>query len=490
MKRYHTIIVGGGPAGMAAALQCAKEEQKALLIDHCDKIGKKILVTGNGKCNLTNLKQYSSCYRSDAPNSVGSIFLEYGLEKTLRMFHELGIYTKDRDGYVYPYHEQAAGVREAFEAALKNNGNLDILTKKTVADVQKKEEEFLVTVCDYEDEWERCGQKSKDVSGQKNGEDRRKKSGRQKQRVKIPENRKVYRCRSLIIATGGLAGVKLGCDGSGYRLAKKLGHHMIRPLPALTALKSGAPFLKKLSGVRNQAHITLCVKDTSEKRDQIYGENVAKNHREPEKKQRGVLSDCHGRSEQEWQTAEETGELQWTDYGISGVAVFQLSRFAITALEEGKAVRLLLDFMPECSREETVKLFSDMIKTCAFKEGKIFLNGFFPAKLSPVLLREARIEEEERVGDWQREQIEALVDVIKGFSLNISGYMGFEKAQVTRGGVDMRELGDHLESGYCPGLFFAGEVLDVDGTCGGYNLQWAFSSGSVAGKASFARNRK
>ena len=175
---------------------------------------------------------------------------------------------------------------------------------------------------------------------------------------------------------------------------------MIPPLPALTALKSPAPFLKKLSGLRNRAGITLLVD----------GEKVCR----------------------------EQGELQWTDYGISGVAVFQVSRFAVVALEEGKQVQLSLDFMPEYTVSEVKELLFSYGRACAYKNAEDLLMGILPAKLTPVLLREAFRND----GD-----LGTLAEVIKDFSLRISGYMGYEKAQVTRGGVDMREVTEELNPG-------------------------------------------
>ena len=255
-----------------------------------------------------------------------------------------------------------------------------------------------------------------------------------------------------------MAGIHLGCDGSGYPLAKSLGHHIIKPLPALTALKSSAPFLKKLSGLRNQASAVLLVD----------GREVCR----------------------------ERGELQWTDYGISGVAVFQMSRFAILALEEGRTVQLSLDFMPEYSAGEVEELLRSCCDDCPYKSLQEMLSGILPAKLAPVILREAGLEADQMnipLKQWRTEIndiLRKISAIIGDFPLRISGYVGYEKAQVTRGGVALSELSGNLESLCCPGLFFAGEVLDVDGTCGGYNLQWAFSSGSVAGQAAWRRNQK
>ena len=424
---WDTIIIGAGAAGMTAALACGKENQKVLLLDRQNQMGRKILVTGNGKCNLTNFAQKPEYYRSDCPEKAHKVLSVFGQKEAMELFQSLGIYTKDKNGYVYPYSEQAASVRDAFETEIVSNPSITFVPFSEVYTVQKKEELFIVKVRE---------QSEQSTGKLSNGE-------------KIE---KVYRCRTLLITTGGFAGPKFGCDGSGYAFAKEFGHEIVKPLPALTALKSSAPFLKKVSGVRNQAEITL----------EIDGKPVKK----------------------------ETGELQWTDYGISGVAIFQLSRFAITALEEKKKVALYFDFMPELSLDEKLRLFLTLAQNHKKREVLSFVKGLFPSKLCPVILREAGLKEESLVETLKEEEWDALVMAVSHFSLRINGYMGYEKAQVTRGGISLAELTDDLESDFQPGLFFAGEVADVDGTCGGYNLQWAFSSGTVAGRAIFKRNRK
>lgn len=424
---WDTIIVGAGAAGMTAALACGKENQKVLLLDRQSQMGRKILVTGNGKCNLTNFAQKEEYYRSDCPEKTQKVLSAFGQKDAMELFQNLGIYTKDKNGYVYPYSEQAASVREAFETEILSNPNITFLPFSEVYNIQKKTALFFVKVREQQEQ----------------------DTGNQNERKKAE---KTYRCRSLLITTGGFAGPKFGCDGSGYAFARVFGHEIIKPLPALTALKSSAPFLKKVSGVRNQAEITLEIDE------------------KPIKK--------------------ETGELQWTDYGISGVAVFQLSRFAITALEEGKKVSLYFDFMPELSFEEKIRLFLSLAYSHKKKELLSFIKGFFPAKLCPVILREAGLKEDMLVGTLKEKEWDMLVMAISHFPLRINGYMGYEKAQVTRGGVSLVELTDSLESAFLSGLFFAGEVVDVDGACGGYNLQWAFSSGTIAGRAIFKKNQK
>lgn len=422
---WDTIIVGAGASGMAAALVCGKQGQKVLLLERQGQMGRKILVTGNGKCNLTNFTQGDEYYQSECPEKVKRILSVFGQKEAMELFQSLGIYTKNKNGYVYPYSEQAASVREAFEEEIISDPNITFVPFSEVCDIEKKSEVFSVKV----------------------------RESRENSEVDIKTNCEgIYRCRSILVTTGGLAGPKFGCDGSGYPFAKKFGHKIIKPLPALTALKSSAPFLKKVSGVRNQAAIILEIDGTQVRR--------------------------------------ETGELQWTDYGISGVAIFQLSRFAITALEEKKKVSLYFDFMPELSLEEKHRLFLMLASSNKDKTVLSFAKGLFPAKLCPVILREARIDEKVTVGSLKEQEWDAFITAVSHFSLRINGYAGYEKAQVTRGGVSLEQLTDSMESVFKQGLFFAGEITDVDGSCGGYNLQWAFSSGTVAGRAIVQRNQR
>lgn len=414
---FDTVIVGAGASGMAAALACGQGGGRILLLDRLEQMGRKLLVTGNGKCNITNLHQEPACYRSETPEQIAPVFRVFSMEDTLAWLRELGIPTREKNGYVYPYSEQASSVREALELSVIAHPSVTFLGGADVTDIEKTAKGYRIRVRFLEE-----GAKMR-----------------------------FYESDNVILATGGLAGPKFGCDGSGYRLARALGHRIIEPLPALTALKSSAPFLKKVSGVRNQARLTLLV-DGQE-------------------------------------AASEEGELQWTDYGISGVAVFQVSRFAVLALKEGKNVALSLDFMPGISEEDRGELFRTLRKNNPKRQMQALLHGLFPAKLVPVLLREARIAPEQPAGELDAAAWAALAAVIEHFSLRINGFLGYEKAQVTRGGVPLAELTADLESRRHLGLFFAGEVVDVDGTCGGYNLQWAFSSGTIVGQKAAARKK-
>lgn len=400
-KQYDLIILGAGPAGIATALSCQFSIDNILLIDKNAVIGKKILSTGNGKCNLTNLNQYKEAYRSDNMDKAWQIICQYPTEQYLASLSQVGIVTKDKNGYIYPYSEQASSVREAMEQALMAAENIQILAECQVLDLRK-------------------------TSG----------------KYQIKTTKGVFQGKTILLSMGGKAAPKLGSDGDGYELAEKMGHKMIQTLPALTALKSGAPFLKKVSGVRNQSKISLYVNDSY--------------------------------------VSAEYGELQWTDYGVSGVAVFQLSRYAIRALEEGCKVELSLDFMPDNSMDTLKECMDKLCRQCPYKSVSQLLHGFLPLKLCAVVAREARLKEDSPAGALRKEEKDKLCQSLKYFSLRINGYMGYDKAQVTQGGVSLSETDDFLQSTVNAGMFFAGEILDVDGTCGGYNLQWAYSSGRRA----------
>ena len=443
-KYYQIIIAGAGPSGMTAALYCARQGYEVLLIDRNTQAGRKLLVTGNGRCNLTNMEQKMADYRSEDPELAWSMVRSFHESRTLEFLADLGIYTTVKEGYIYPYSGQAATVREAFERALQQEKKIRFLPETEVVDVscaapRLKETESLKSSCCFRVKTRRNSQGLKPGSGKREAGD----SGRREED---------FTCSCLLIATGGLAGEKFGCHGDGYRFAAKAGHRLVRQLPALTALKTSAPFVKKLSGIRCPAEISILADGT------LLGK--------------------------------ETGELQWTDYGISGVAVFQLSRFAVCALEEGKKVEARISFLPDLAGDDLRRL---MVRTGG-KDGQRTLtdvfSGIFPKKMVQVLVRETGCTGDERVRQLTERDWERIEQAVLTFSLRISGCMGFEKAQTTRGGVSLQELTGQMESRFCQGLFFSGEVADVDGTCGGYNLQWAFSSGHKAAEGIVSRMRK
>ena len=399
----HVTVIGGGAAGMMAAITSAREGARVTILEHKDRIGKKILSTGNGRCNFTNTYQTPACYRSDNRDFAWNIIQKFNVEKTISFFKELGIYPKDRNGYLYPYSDQAAAILEVLQIEV---AKLDIcvMTEINVLDIQPV-----------------------------------------KKGIRITTDKKTITADSVILACGSKAAPVTGSDGSGYQLAKLLGHRIVPVLPALVQLRCAEKFYKSISGVRVQGTV------------EIYADDIF--------------------------LASDTGEIQLTNYGISGIPVFQVSRYAAKALYKKQSVTAVLNFMPDMNKDEFLSFLQERITLCSYKTLDEFFTGVFPKKLCELWIRLSRLPKEMRVSDLSGEQLEKLVLLIQHLRTHITETNSFEQAQICCGGVDTTEINpDTLESNYVPGIYFAGELLDVDGICGGYNLQWAWSSGFVAGK--------
>ena len=390
------VIIGGGASGMMAAIQAARTGAAVTLLEHNEKPGKKILATGNGRCNLTNLVQEPSRYRSSQPDFPWKIITQYPLEDTLAFFSELGIYTKDRNGWVYPYSDQAAGVAQVLELEARHQ-KVKIKTTEEVTDILREDGQYLVKTATWQ-----------------------------------------YPCNSVIISCGSSASNVEGSSTTGYELAEKLGHTVVKPLPSLCGIRGKDNYYAKWAGSRMDGCITL----------EIDGETVG----------------------------EEQGEILFTEYGISGIGVFQLSRYAVRGTDEGKIATYHLDLMPQLTKEELVKLLLDRQQAGYYKNPQELLIGLLPRKMIDVLVKKTYEPEKiaERLKDWQ---------------VPVKGAYALQQAQICSGGVDPRELTEQLESRLHPGIYFTGEVIDVDGPCGGYNLQWAWSSGAVAGRAAAEEGR-
>lgn len=399
----HVAVIGGGAAGMMAAITAAREGVKVTILEHKDRIGKKILSTGNGRCNFTNTFQTPACYRSDNRDFAWNIIQKFNVEKTISFFKELGIYPKDRNGYLYPYSDQAAAILEVLQIEI---AKLDIcvMTEINVLDIQPV-----------------------------------------KRGIRVTTDKKTITVDSVILACGSKAAPVTGSDGSGYQLAKLLGHRIVPVLPALVQLRCAEKFYKSISGVRVQGTV------------EIYADDIS--------------------------LASDTGEIQLTNYGISGIPVFQVSRYAAKAIYQKQSVTAVLNFMPDMNKDEFLSFLQERITLCPHKTLVEFFTGIFPKKLCELWIRLSRLPKEMRVSDLSGEQLEKLVLLIQHLRTHITETNAFEQAQICCGGVDTTEINpDTLESNYVPGIYFAGELLDVDGICGGYNLQWAWSSGFVAGR--------
>ena len=403
MKRQ-VIIIGGGASGLAAAIAAAREGAGVTVLEHMDRVGKKILSTGNGRCNLTNLSLRPEQYRCSQPQFPMKVLDHFSVWDTLAFFDEIGIVTKSRNGYIYPNSDQASSVLDSLRMEAERLG-VRVVTECHISRAA-------------------CAGKG---------------------RFRIESDQGVFQGERLILAAGSKAAPVTGSDGSGYQLAQAFGHRVITPLPALVQLRCQGKFLKQLAGIRCDALVKLVSEGQ-------------------------VL-------------AADQGELQLTDYGVSGIPTFQVSRFAAVALHKKKAVSVILDFLPSKSMEETKQFIRNRAKALAYRKSEDFLTGVLNKKLSQVLLKLSQIDGAELVGNLKNQQLERLVHLIKFFELPVTSTNSFEQAQVCCGGVDTRDVRpETMESKLVKGLYLAGELLDVDGICGGYNLQWAWSTGITAGR--------
>lgn len=397
------IVVGGGASGLVTAIMCARKGKRVLVLEHKKQIGKKILATGNGKCNYTNRNCKIDGYRGGQAGFVQYALSVFDSGKAIAFFEELGLYPKEKNGYIYPYSEQASAMVDVLVMELERL-SVQIVYEKVVS-IQKKNC-FLVQT----------------------------------------ENQ-LYTATSVVLATGGKASPKLGSDGSGFVLAGKLGHTIVEPVPALIGLRCREPYYEKISGVRIQAGISLYIDQESNP------------------------------------VAMDEGELQLTSYGISGIPVFQVSRFAARALAEGHCVYARMDYMPAVSMEELVSLLKKRFQAPE-KSAMEALVGFLPAKLIPVFLQQGGIKVSMSAAKVKEQQLKQLANQLKRQKTEIVETNGFDTAQVTAGGVSTEEIEEKtMESKLVSGLYFTGEIMDVDGICGGYNLQWCWSSAYVASMA-------
>lgn len=403
-RQYDIIIVGAGASGLTASIHAARAKANVLILEHMDRAGKKILATGNGKCNFTNEKQGIAYYNGKNSAFVLPALRQFGVEDTLTFFDELGIYPKKkREGYYYPSSGQAISVVEALLMECRRL-RVRIAYNVGIREIKKENEFFSFYT----------------------------KQG-------------IFISKCCIIATGGKSARKTGSDGSGNLYIEKFGHKLTDIVPALVQMQGKQSFLKDIAGIRADGRVS------------IYIENE--------------------------KLAEDMGELQLTDFGVSGIPAFQVSRYASLALRKGNSVFVLLNFLPDLSREEAqILLERRFLHYGKGKKAIQALTGLFPDKLNGVLLREAFIPQDKAAGECTIEELECLTETIQNLRVDIIGTKGFDHAQVSAGGVCTDEVNPTtMESRLVPGLYFAGEVLDIDGLCGGYNLQWAWSSGYAAG---------
>ncbi len=391
-------IIGAGASGMAAALAASENpDVQVLLLERQARVGRKLQATGNGRCNLTNLRAAQGSYHGEEPHFADPAIAAFGPEATLEWFRSLGLFTVvEESGRVYPYSDQANSVVDVLRFGL-DKPNITLYPGFEVQKVRREADGFS-----------------------------------------LYGGSMTLTCDRLIVACGGLAGTKLGGSMSGYKLLGKLGHKSTRLRPALVQLRSDWGGTAALKGVRANCHVQIL--------------------------HDGAL---HSQS---------SGELQFTQYGLSGPVIFEVSRDACSGSGCWTA---RLDFLPHCASEALKQELLRRRQSALPMEE--LLTGILHNRLGRVLTKAAGIRGS-LACQLTQQDVDALCRALKAFEIELTEPMGMDNAQVTAGGVLTADFNPNtMGSLLVPGLYACGEVLDIDGDCGGYNLQWAWSSGRCAG---------
>jgi len=442
----------GGPA-----IKAKKAGAKSvLLVEKQSCLGKKLSQTGNGRANFTNLSMPISAYRSNHPECIPPFLAQFNSKDSLEYFKSLGIYPKFRGDYVYPYSDQAKSLVQCLENTLHKLGVEICLQHRVEAISWTEKEGFflkgkkLLPKGGFDSSFPKDNfSVSTLASGSK--EKNRKKEKHKKEKIEWEEKEFSLQGRKLLIASGGLAMEALGASGEGYEIAKSLNHSVSPLFPSLVPIYSREDYVKLWAGVRVDVRAELY-----KEQDLIF---------------------------------QDEGELQCTDYGISGIIVFQMSRLVHRLLEEKAKFSLELSFLPKFEEEEAKNYFLKRKELLEKEKGDAFLLGLFPEKLSQVLYERTDFPLKQRIQEISDQKILELCQLCLHFPFHPERIGDFQRAQCTAGGVNLSEIFiPEFQSKKNPNLYFAGEVLDVDGICGGYNLHFAFGSGILAGRAMGKKN--
>ncbi len=425
-------VVGGGAAGLMAAITAAKiwHDHQAdlsadsiktntpipvILLEKQDRVGRKLLATGNGRCNLSNLYASADHYHSHDTRFISGALLRFPVEETLDFFRLLGLPCRtEPDGRIYPYSYQAAAVLDLLRAAAERLGvcmetsfTVQALCKESRTD-STKNAGFQLTAAD--------GRK---ISAQR-----------------------------IILATGGLAAPAFGCDGSGYDLLVPFGHRLTEIFPALVQIRTETDFVRGLAGIKFEGKAAVQVNGQIQR--------------------------------------QASGEILFTEYGLSGPPLLDLSRTVAGYLLEKPdgQVQIVLDLLPDMPAKELYEWLEFRRASGLTAELTDFLTGLVHKKMGHAILKRCLDRSlNHSVDSLTAVEMQKIASCLKNLSIRALGTRDWSQAQVTAGGLDVRDFRpDTLESRLIPGLYAAGEVLDVDGDCGGFNLQWAWSSGYLAGR--------
>lgn len=398
-------IAGAGASGMMAAVTAAKYGASVILFEKNDRVGRKILATGNGKCNLSNLDFSTDKYYCEDKEKLQKMFSVFSVKDTITFFEKNGMLIKNKNGYLYPYSEQASTVLDIFRKILEER-NVTIITESEITGVsyQQKKNCFIVE------------------SGAGN-----------------------FKVDRMILSCGSDAGSKKKAGFRGRQIAEGFGHSSIKAVPGLVQLRSSDSFIKGMAGVRIQAKLQLFANER-------------------------LIS-------------EEQGELQFTDYGISGIPVFQFSREAGYMLMEGKEVFVKINLLPDYEGKEFEEMIKRRFESMKKDTLENFLLGMVNKKINMALMRYKGLSPQTPAVELGLPRLLNFMSVYQRLIVHINSTNGMENAQVCAGGIDFKEVDEKLQSKMQKGLYLTGELLDIDGKCGGYNLQWAWTSGYIAGRS-------
>ena len=393
------LVIGAGASGIISSLRLSKYGE-VILLEKNDKIGKKILVTGNGKCNLWNSNLFNSdidkYYYTDNYDVFNKLFKD-NFNKTYKyLTNDLNIYTREKDTYIYPYSNTSFSVRELFDRLLKNNPNIDVHLNEEAISLESINNKIQVTT-----------------------------------------NISSYIVDKVVISTGSKAS-ELGTNS----LDLLLNNHNIKinkVLPSLVPISLDEKYLNNWNGIRVNAKL------------KVECDNITKY---------------------------SEGELQLTDYGISGIVTFNISGFVSRMIDSNRKVNIYIDFMPEV--DDLFNLFKDRFNN-SNKTVEELLETFFNYKLLFIILNNSNIDKNLSWKSLSDEEIKNLVDAIKNFKVNVINTLPYKRAQVTTGGISLDEVDDKLMLKKLPNVYVTGEILDIDGICGGYNLALAFTTGYMMG---------
>lgn len=401
-------IIGAGASGLVAAIESARilngtgGNFSVIVFEKLSRVGKKILATGNGRCNLSNTDLASVHYHGDKDFAMSALNV-FNTQQTIDFFKSIGVLTAVENGRIYPINFSANAVLDCLRFEASRLG-VDFLCDTPINSIKKTNNGFLI---------------NNDIKAD-----------------------------SVIIATGGKSASVHGSDGSGYKLLNQLGHSVTPTLPALVQLVSSSEYCKQLKGVRVNGSITI--------------------------------------KEDEANIKSEYGEILFTDYGLSGIATMQVARYVGKALKDKSNAKLIacLDMAHNLSLSEICKYIGERKVVNKTLECENLLIGILPKRVAQAILKNCNISPQSReIETLTQNEIKKIASCIKCFEMKITGTKDFDASQVTAGGAVTNEFEPvSFKSKKVDGLFACGEVLDVDADCGGYNLQWAWCSGYLAGK--------